>query len=72
MLNLSAMYARYGYAGTNPIADGRLQLVSDGAGDTQVWFNMNGLAGGSGNWLVTTLDHVCPSTLHVNSGWITG
>jgi Ca2+-binding RTX toxin-like protein len=69
-LNLGGMFAHYGYAGSNPLADGRLSLVADGLGDTQVWFNMDGLTGASGAWLVTTLDHVNPASLHVNGGWI--
>jgi beta-glucanase (GH16 family) len=70
-LDLSAMFQHYGYAGANPLSDGHLKLVADGAGGTQVWFNMDGLPAGSGTWLVTTLDHVDPSTLSISNGVIT-
>jgi Ca2+-binding RTX toxin-like protein len=71
-IDLRGMMAHYGYAGTNPVADGHLSIVSDGAGDTQIWFNMTGLPLGTGNWLVATLDHVVPSSVHYAGGWIAG
>jgi serralysin len=71
-LDLSAMYARYGYAGANPVGEGRLVLSSDSQGGTNVWFVADGLTNTTGTWLVTDLDHVSPSSLHVNGGWITG
>jgi hypothetical protein len=71
-LDLTAMYAHYGYAGTNPLGDGRLYLSADGQGGTNVLFKADGLAGATGTWLVTDLDHVSPASLHVNAGWITG
>ncbi|MDB5459497.1 MAG: skn1, partial [Caulobacteraceae bacterium] len=71
-LDLRAMFSRYGYTGSNPIGDGHLKLTSDGQGGTQVWADLDGLPSASGTWLVTTLDHVAPTALHVNGGWITG
>jgi beta-glucanase (GH16 family) len=70
-LKLSAMFTRYGYTGSDPIGDGHIRLAADGAGGTQVWFNMDRLSGASGNWLVTTLDHITPSSVHLSAGWIT-
>jgi beta-glucanase (GH16 family) len=69
-LDLSAMFARYGYSGTDPLHDGHLSFASDGQGGTQVWFDMDGLPVGSGTWLVTTLDHVSPSSLAISGGVI--
>src|SRR6185312_13189148 len=58
-LDLSAMFAAYGYWGSNPAADGHLAFASDGQGGTQVWVDLDGLPYGTGGvWLVTTLDHV--------------
>ncbi|MGZ3346976.1 MAG: family 16 glycosylhydrolase [Caulobacteraceae bacterium] len=72
VLDLSAMFAHYGYAGSNPQADGRLWLASDGQGGTQVWTDINGLSNGAyGTWLVTTLDHVASSSLSVSGERIT-
>jgi beta-glucanase (GH16 family) len=71
VLDLSAMFTRYGYSGADPLHDGHLHFVSDGAGGTQVMFDMDGLAGGSGTWQVTTLDHVDPSALAISGGLIT-
>jgi uncharacterized repeat protein (TIGR03803 family) len=68
-LDLHALFAASGYAGTDPIADGYLQFQSDGQGGTQVLFDPDGP--GSGNpwpFLITTLDHVDPSNLH-NGDW---
>jgi Ca2+-binding RTX toxin-like protein len=71
VLDLSGMFASLNYWGSNPLADGHLAFVSDGAGGTQVWFDADGLSGVSGTWLVTTLDHVAPSTLSISNGLIT-
>jgi Ca2+-binding RTX toxin-like protein len=71
VLDLSAMLSRYGYTGSNPVGDGHLKLTSDGQGGTQVWADLDGLPSASGTWLVTTLDHVAATALHVNGGWIT-
>jgi beta-glucanase (GH16 family) len=71
MLDLSGMFASVGYSGSNPVADGRLAFVSDGQGGTQIWFDADGLPIGSGGtWLVTTLDHVAPSSLSISNGLI--
>ena len=71
-LDLSAMFKAYGYTGANPLADGHLKFVSDGAGGTQVWVDLDGLpVGTGGTWLVTDLDHVASSSLSVSGGVIT-
>jgi beta-glucanase (GH16 family) len=70
-LDLSAMFAHYGYAGADPLHDGHLQFVSDGQGGAQVVFDMDGLSSGSGSWVVTTLDHVAASGLSIANGVIT-
>jgi beta-glucanase (GH16 family) len=73
VLDLSGMFAHYGYAGSNPQSDGRLWLASDGQGGTQVWTDIDGLSNGAyGTWLVTTLDHVAWTSLHLNGAFITG
>jgi hypothetical protein len=37
-----------------------------------VWIDMDRLPGGSGNWLLTTIDGVAPSSLHMQGAFITG
>ena len=70
---ISAMFQRYGYSGADPVADGRLKIVSDGAGGSQIWFDMDGLPiGTGGTWQLLQLDHFSPSNLHVNGAFITG
>ena len=71
VLDLSAMFARYGETGSNPLQDGHLQLTSDGQGGTEIVFDMDGLPAGSGSWVVTTLDHVSASSLSFANGQIT-
>lgn len=63
-LNLKALFTAAGYGGIDPIADGVLSFRSDGKGSTQVYFDPDGRAAGN-PWpfLITTLDHVAPSTL---------
>ncbi|MCR5879331.1 Calx-beta domain-containing protein [Phenylobacterium sp. J367] len=62
-LDLSAVFQASGYTGTDPIADGRMRLDSDGAGGTQVFFDRD--APNSGDWPfhVTTLQGVNPAGL---------
>jgi beta-glucanase (GH16 family) len=72
-IDLSAMFTRYGYSSTDPVADGRLKIVSDGAGGSQIWFDMDGLpVGTGGTWQLLQLDHFAASNLHVNGAFITG
>jgi Ca2+-binding RTX toxin-like protein len=69
MLDLRQLFATAGYHGTNPVTDGYLSLVSDGKGDTNVLFDPHtgGLA--SGGQLVTTLDQIAPTQLHMGTDW---
>ncbi|MDB5450846.1 MAG: endo,3,4-beta-glycanase [Phenylobacterium sp.] len=63
-LDLTALYAN-GYRGADPVADGYVSFVSDGAGGTQVLVDTDGW--GSGNtikFVVATLDGVAPSGLN--------
>jgi Ca2+-binding RTX toxin-like protein len=62
ILDLSALLSAAGYTGSNAVADGYVSFVSDGAGDTQVYFNSHNP---SDPWLtlITTLDHVAPTGL---------
>ncbi|HEY4032085.1 MAG TPA: glycoside hydrolase family 16 protein [Caulobacteraceae bacterium] len=73
-IDLSGMFQRYGYSSSDPVGDGHLKIVSDGSDGSQIWFDMDGLAGGSGsgNWQLLELDHFNPSNLHVNGAFITG
>jgi beta-glucanase (GH16 family) len=64
-LDLSGIFSSIGYTGSNPVADGYLSFVSDGAGDTQVFVNAHSA---SNPWatLITTLDHVSPASITSN------
>jgi serralysin len=61
-LDLGGTFSSIGYTGSTPVADGYLSFSSDGAGDTQVFVNAHSA---SNPWaaLVTTLDHVDPSSI---------
>ena len=52
----------------NPVADGYLSFVADGAGNTEVMFNPH-TASQPEPVLITTLDHVIPSSITAND-WI--
>jgi hypothetical protein len=54
----------------DPIADGYLQFVSDGAGGTKVLFDEDGRSPAH-PWptTITTLDHVAPGAIHA-SDWL--
>jgi len=66
VLDLSGLLQDAGYAGPNPVSDGYLSFTSDGAGSTKVWFDPDGI-GSNTPWpyLVTTLDHVSPTSLRL-------
>jgi hypothetical protein len=62
VLNLAGIFKSIGYTGANPVADGYLSFVSDGAGNTQVYVNAHNPANPWAS-LVTTLDHVSPTSI---------
>ena len=70
VLNLAPLFTAAHYNGTNPIADHYLTLTSDGKGDTQVFFNPHNGTNGGNPYLVTTIDHVLPTSLVANRDWI--
>jgi Ca2+-binding RTX toxin-like protein len=63
VLDLRGIFAGIGYAGGDPVGDGYLNFVADGAGGTKVYVDPRG-PGTTIPILVTTLDHVSPSALH--------
>jgi len=69
-LDLSALFTAANYHGSNPVADGYLSFVSDGAGGTRVMLDTDGY-GSANPWpfLITTLDNVPMSSLQP-SDWI--
>ena len=70
MLDLRPLFNSIGYQGTNPVADGYLSFQSDGAGNTKVYFDPD--AAGAVHqwpWLITVLDNVQPSGLHMQGDW---
>ena len=62
-LDFSALFAAAGYTGSDPVADGYVRFVSDGAGGTRVLFDADGPGGNPWPSLITTLDHVSPTGL---------
>ena len=70
-LDLTTIASAAGYhGGVNAVADGYLSFRDDGHGGTQVYFDTDGHAAGN-PWpfLITTLDHVAPSSVHA-SDWV--
>ena len=63
VLDLHGIFAGIGYSGSDPVGDGYLNFVADGAGNTKVYVEPQG-PGTTIPILVTTLDHVAPSALH--------
>ncbi len=70
MLDLRKLFTAANYQGTNPVADGYVSFQSDGAGGTKVYFDPDG-TGSANPWafLVTTIDNVQPSGLHMQTEW---
>ena len=61
-IDISALYTN-GYHGANPVADGYVTLVSDGAGGTKVLLDVDGPGPSGLRYQITTLDGVSPGTL---------
>jgi beta-glucanase (GH16 family)/Ca2+-binding RTX toxin-like protein len=70
MLDLRKLFTAANYQGTNPVADGYVSFQSDGVGGTKVYFDPDGPAPGN-PWpfLITTIDNVAPSGLHMHTEW---
>ena len=56
---------------SDPVADGYIK-VQAAAGGAQVWSNLDPVSPGAGWWLVSNLDGVSASSLHVHGAFITG
>ena len=62
ILDFTALYAAAHYTGTNPVADGYVIFQSDGAGGSRILFDSDGPGGNPWATVVTTLDHVAPTS----------
>jgi hypothetical protein len=71
-IDLTGLLARSGYTGSNAIGDGYVKITDDGRGDAQIWSDLDKVQSGLGWWVVTTLDHVTASSLHMSGAFITG
>jgi hypothetical protein len=69
-VDVSSLLQASGYSGSDPFADGYLQLTSDASGNAQLWSDVH-QPGNEGWWLVATLDGVSTSSLHYSGGLIT-
>jgi hypothetical protein len=70
VIDLAPLFQSINYHGTNPVADGYLSFQSDGHGDTSVYFNPHNGSNHGYPYLITTIDHVSPSSLVANRDWI--
>jgi len=66
MLDLRGIFKTAGYTGTDPIADHHLILTANSSGGTVVYYDATGNPSGT-KVAITTLDHVTPSALHLQS-----
>jgi Ca2+-binding RTX toxin-like protein len=69
-IDFTALFTAAGYHGSDPVADGYLRFVSDGADGTKVLYDADGWGSGQ-QWpyLITTIDHVAPGQITPND-WI--
>jgi hypothetical protein len=63
VLDLRALFAASGYAGTDPIGDHRLEFRDDGQGGTAVYFDRDDPNGGDWPFFITTLQGVTPGQI---------
>jgi beta-glucanase (GH16 family) len=64
-LDLSALFQKAGYHGSNPVTDGYLSFNSDGSGGTTVMFNPHDGSNNGYAYAVADLQHVAASSLQV-------
>jgi beta-glucanase (GH16 family) len=62
-VDLSALLAKEGYTGSDPIADGYIKIADDSSGQAQIWSNLDKVQAGLGWYLVATLEHVPSASL---------
>jgi Ca2+-binding RTX toxin-like protein len=69
-IDIHGLVQACGYSGSDPVADGYVKLIDNGAGGTWIYFDTDG-RGAADQWgtFVTTLDHVAPSSL-TSTDWI--
>ena len=69
-IDLRAVFDAVGYTGTDPFADGYVQLIDDGAGGTKVLFDRDA-AGSDPVWpnYILQVENVAPTALTL-SDWI--
>jgi len=70
-LDLTGLLTHSGYHGSDAAADGYVKIV-DAAGGAQVWSNLDSVSPGAGWWLVTSLDGVTASSVHLHGAFISG
>jgi Ca2+-binding RTX toxin-like protein len=70
VLDLKAVFAHSTYVSGDPVAEGYLSFISDGAGGTKVLFDADGPAAGQ-QWAsyILNLDHVAPASMTA-ADWI--
>ena len=69
LIDVRTLFASANYWGSNPVADGYIQLAPDGQGGTQVYFDLDG-PGWYGRQLLTTLQHTEPGNLQNYHDWV--
>jgi serralysin len=70
-IDIRAMLANVGYTGSDPVGAGYLQMMTDGAGATEVRFDPDGWGPGGAYW-VFNLQNVQAASLKVQNGFIVG
>jgi serralysin len=69
VIDVRSLFATANYWGSNPVADGYIQLVANGRGGTEVYFDLDG-PGWYGRQMLTTLQHVEPASMQNWHDWV--
>jgi beta-glucanase (GH16 family) len=69
VIDMKTLFAQANYWGSNPVRDGYIQLVADGRGGTEVYFDLDG-PGWYGRQLLTTLQHVEVGNMQNDHDWL--
>jgi Ca2+-binding RTX toxin-like protein len=71
-IDLTGLLAHSGYAGSDAIGDGFIKITGDASGHAQIWSDLGHGTSDSAWWMVTTLDDVSSSSVHMQGAFIFG
>src|SRR5690606_9532376 len=70
IIDLRGMVSKFGYKGSDPVADKWLKIDADASGSARIWFDPDGAGSAHGWMLATTVEGVKPADLRAGIDWV--